>query len=88
VKGLLSCVSCPQSLAAFVLQNRAKFPRLLVGFAAKTCSGSPESIVATYSYCSTTSLSILAVRVLGHLSAFLSTFRFFDWFVLGCKTLI
>lgn len=47
-------------------------------FAAKKCYGSLESIVAT----SSTSLSILTLRVLGLRSAFLSTFPFYDWLVL------
>lgn len=89
-RALLSRSPCPETrneCKGLLLQNRPNSRRWLVGFAAKTCSGSRESTVATSSYCSTTSLSILAVRVLGHLSVFLSTFPFYDWLVLGCKTL-
>ena len=46
-----------------------------------------ESILATLSYCSSTSPSFLAVRVLGRRSTLRSTFPFYDWLVLTCPWL-
>lgn len=80
---LLPCASWPQSLAALSLQNRPEFSPMIRQFSPPRRALVRSSLMATLSYCSSTSLSILAVRVLGLHFALLFTFLFYYWLVFG-----
>jgi hypothetical protein len=83
VKGVTTLRELPAKFSCVVTINSVE---ILAAnspiFAAKASSTSLKSIVASLTYCSSTSPSILALRVLGLRSALLSTFPFYDWLVL------